>query len=435
MSNNHTLVAFVKTTYHFFPNLLSWINTIKDPRDTAKTNYPLKDLILVGLLLFIFKLGARRQIKFRLNDPILIKNLQCVFQYKSEKMSHGDTLNELLCKINPDNFSNIGILMIRRALRMKCFEKYRFLDKYYLLVIDGTGHLCFSKRHCDQCLKKKLKNGEIIYYHPVLEAKLILPFGMALSLETEFIENTDPSASRQDCELKACYRLLPRIKSRFPQLKICIVLDSLFANQQIIGMAEKYNWKYIINFKSGSIPTIAQEFEALLPLQPENKLTYRQKDICQDYKWVTEIEHEGHLVNVLSCHETKKNEAPKKFVWLTNLNVTQKNCFIIGNEGGRKRWKIENEGFNMQKNGGYNLEHAYSSNVLAVKNFYLLLQIAHIIAQFMEYGLLGKKVIRKVYGSVRNVAYKLLEEFKSAFLDNSAIDCLNKKIWVSFDTQ
>ena len=53
----------------------------------------------------------------------------------------------------------------------------------------------------------------------------------------------------------------------------------------------------------------------------------------------------------------------------------------------------------------------------------------------MEYGLLGKKVIRKVYGSVRNVAYKLLEEFKSAFLDNSTIDCLNKKIWVSFDTQ
>ena len=26
-------------------------------------------------------------------------------------------------------------------------------------------------------------------------------------------------------------------------------------------------WKYIINFKSGSIPTIAQEFEALFPLQ------------------------------------------------------------------------------------------------------------------------------------------------------------------------
>ncbi len=47
----------------------------------------------------------------------------------------------------------------------------------------------------------------------------------------------------------------------------------------------------------------------------------------------------------------------------------------------------------------------------------------------------GEEVIRKAYESVRNVAYKLLEEFKSAFLDNPAIDYLNKKIWVSFDTQ
>lgn len=38
-------------------------------------------------------------------------------------------------------------------------------------------------------------------YHPVLEAKLILPFGMALSLD--IFENTDPLASKQDCELKA----------------------------------------------------------------------------------------------------------------------------------------------------------------------------------------------------------------------------------------
>jgi len=69
---------------------------------------------------------------------------------------------------------------------------------------------------------------------------------MALSLETEFIENTDPSASKQDCELKACYRLLPKIKSAFPQLRICIGGDSLYANKNVMKMIKKYNWKYII---------------------------------------------------------------------------------------------------------------------------------------------------------------------------------------------
>ena len=87
-------------------------------------------------------------------------------------------------------------------------------------------------------------------------------------------------------------------------------------------MIKKYNWKYIITFKKGSIPTVYQEFEALLHLEPKNRLTYWKKD----------IDHEGHLVNVLvnvlSCYETKRNKAPKKFVWITNLNITEKNCFI-----------------------------------------------------------------------------------------------------------
>ena len=429
-----TLKSFIKTIRHFFPSFWGWVKSIPDPRNCQKITYPLESLIITGLLLFILRLGSRRQIKFELSSDILIQNLEKVFPYQAEKIPHGDTLNYLLSGVDPENISNLRTLMIRRLLRAKCFAPYRLLDRHYLIAIDGTGHVSFSKKHCDQCLQKKLKNGEIIYYHPVLEAKLILPFGMALSLDTEFMENTNPLASKQDSELKAGYRLLARIKSKFPQLKICLGLDSLFANRQIMEIAENYHWKYIINFKAGSIPTVAQEFNALLPLEPQNRLTFSQKDVRQDYQWVTEIDHEGHLVNVLSCHEIKEKQEPKDFVWLTNLNLTSKNCFIIANEGGRKRWKIENEGFNTQKNGGFNLEHAYSTNVFAVKNFYLLLQIAHILIQLMEYGILGKKRIKKLYGSAKNVAHRLMEELKFTLLDDLTLKWLDKRIRIYFDT-
>jgi len=429
-----TLKSFIKTIRHFFPSFWGWVKSIPDPRNCQKITYPLESLIITGLLLFILRLGSRRQIKFELSSDILIQNLEKVFPYQAEKIPHGDTLNYLLSGVDPENISNLRTLMIRRLLRAKCFAPYRLLDRHYLIAIDGTGHVSFSKKHCDQCLQKKLKNGEIIYYHPVLEAKLILPFGMALSLDTEFMENTNPLASKQDSELNAGYRLLARIKSKFPQLKICLGLDSLFANQQIMEIAENYHWKYIINFKAGSIPTVAQEFNALLPLEPQNRLTFSQKDVRQDYQWVTEIDHEGHLVNVLSCHEIKEKQEPKDFVWLTNLNLTSKNCFIIANEGGRKRWKIENEGFNTQKNGGFNLEHAYSTNVFAVKNFYLLLQIAHILIQLMEYGILGKKRIKKLYGSAKNVAHRLMEELKFTLLDDLTLKWLDKRIRIYFDT-
>jgi len=429
-----TLASFIKTIRHFFPSFWDWVKSIPDPRNCEKITYPLESLILIGLLLFILRLGSRRQIKFELSADTLIQNFKNLFPYQAQKIPHGDTLNYLLSGVDPENISNLRTLMIRRLLRAKCFAPYRLLGWYYLIVIDGTGHLSFSKKHCDQCLQKKLKNGETIYYHPVLEAKLILPFGMALSLDTEFIENTDPLASKQDCELKAGYRLLHRIKSNFPQLKICLGLDSLFANQKIMEIVEKYNWKYIINFKTGSIPTVAQEFEALLPLEPENRLSFYQKDVRQEYKWINQINHEEHRVNVLSCHEIKNNQQPKDFVWLTNLNITSKNCFIIANEGGRKRWKIENEGFNTQKNGGFNLEHAYSTNVFAVKNFYLLLQVAHILIQLLEYGLLGKKRIKKLYGSAKNVAHRLLEELKFTLVDDLTLKWLNKRIRIYFDT-
>ena len=42
----------------------------------------------------------------------------------------------------------------------------------------------------------------------------------------------------------------------------------------------------------------------------------------------------------------------------------------------RRRWKIENEGFNNQKNGIYDIEHLNSRNSNRMKNHYLLTQTA-----------------------------------------------------------
>ena len=75
-----------------------------------------------------------------------------------------------------------------------------------------------------------------------------------------------------------------------------------------------------------------------------------------------------------------------RFRWITNLTLKDKQVIELANQGGRIRWKIENEGFNVQKNGGFGLEHAYTTHPIASKVFYLLLQIAHLIAQLIERG-------------------------------------------------
>ena len=53
---------------------------------------------------------------------------------------------------------------------------------------------------------------------------------------------------------------------------------------------------------------------------------------------------------------------------------------------GRRRWKIENEGFNEQKNGTFCISHLCSRNENALRIHYCFIQIAHIIRQLLKYG-------------------------------------------------
>lgn len=432
-----TIKILFKTVWHFFPSFSGWLKDIPDFRDKAKSDYTLSQLFWVGVFLFLFKFKARRNIKFRLNSAEFIRNLSILATPLNSlnTVPHGDTLNYLLKGISSKYMAGLRTEMTRTLIRKKCFANDRLLGKYYLIVIDGTWMLNFNKRHCKHCLTRSTaKEGEYIYYHPILEAKLITFSGMAISITTEFIENKD-GATKQDCELKAFYRLTKRLKADFPQMKICLAADALYAAKQVFDICEKYHWKYIITLKKGSMPTTYAEFENLKKFTNENKENFTNAKVIQNYQWVTEINHEGRLFNALECVEiNRKNNKTTKFVWATNLPVRANNILQIA-QGGRARWKIENEGFNMQKNGGYGLEHAYSQDTVAMKNFYFLLQIAHIINQLIERGNLLKKNLLKTYGSIKNFSLALWNAFVSKVLSPDEIgELLNTRLQIRFDS-
>ena len=80
-------------------------------------------------------------------------------------------------------------------------------------------------------------------------------------------------------------------------------------------------------------------------------------------------------------------------MYMTDLPITNKNIketIYLG----RQRWKIENEGFNTQKNGTFDIGHLYSKDSTAIKVHYLMIQIAHIIRQLLEKGIKEIKELR-----------------------------------------
>ncbi len=417
--------ALARTVAHFFPKLCDWLGEVRDTRDQNRITYSRQFLLWMGLMPFLLKLGSRRRVRFELDSPEALANLNRLAQAEQEAMAHSDTLNYFLGHVPPASLARVRRQMIHRLVRMKALDSGRLFG-HFLVVLDATGQLHFRQRHCPHCLEQ-VHGEQTLYYHNVLEAKLVTPDGLALSLDSEFIENTDPKATKQDCELKAFRRLAERLKKDYPQLPLCLGFDGLYANGTVMDICRKNRWKYLITFKEGSLPALWTDYQALLDLCPQNRKTHGTPEgVKQTFAWVEQLEHvddqqRRHRVNAFQCRE-KQGDQTAFFAWLTNWHLSPDTIVTLANRGGRCRWKIENEGFNLQKNGGFNLEHAYSTGERQIKNFYVLLQIAHLILQLLERGSLLTQEAKRLFGSLANLARRLSESLRNVLIPADAID-------------
>jgi hypothetical protein len=426
-AQKHILRSFLGTAQRYGGKWQDIFGEVSDPREAGKISYPLPVLLFTGVLQFACQLGARRQINHKLRGNAGVgKKYRALFGV--EDIPHGDTLNYSFQQLKVDEVQEVVCRLMEKLMAQEELRQWRLFGIYDLIAVDGTGVLTYHERHCPFCLTRQLNNGQILYYHPVLEAKLVTPNGFAFSLMTEFIENNDPQATKQDCELKAFYRLAKRLKKRFPQTDFCVLLDGLFAGGPTLEICEKQDWKYLIVLTDEDLSTVNQEFETLLALPPENRREIDlNKGVRQAYRWMNGIEYtdsdqKAHTLNVLECveiHDDKQGHlTPTKFKWLTNFTLLSSNVPSIANRAGRLRWKIENEGFNLQKTGGFALEHAFSQHEIAHKVFYLLLQLAFIFFQLMTKCAWFIQAFPKGVGALKNIAYRLLEAWRNLRLDD-----------------
>jgi hypothetical protein len=386
-----------------------------------------------GLHLYLLQLGARRQLDYELRDAgaQVLANLNRLAQTEQTTLPVHDTLDHFIGHVKLAGWERLRRQCVQRLLRMKVLDAARLLGRPVLLL-DATGLICFHRRHCRCCLVQR-HGKQTLYLHPVLEAKLLGPAGVVVSLGSEFIENADADDAKgksaeqvkQDCELKAARRLLPRIKKEHPQLRFVLAVDNLYACGATFALARELNWSYVVTFKEGRTPALWQEYQSLLVMCPEKALTRRWGDgRVQQFRWVPHLDYQDSdgrrwKLNALECTETTTDGPRHYFAWLTDLPVVHKTVEEIAQQGGRYRWKVENEGFNRQKNSGLNLEHVYSIDPENWKAYYLLLQIAFVLTQLSERGSLLRRLALEsgrpfwqLFGSLKNVARRLLDSIR-----------------------
>ena len=441
------------TIFHFWPELNRWLDDVPDTRFAPLVVYHKRFLIWWGISLYLFQLASRRQLDFDLDarGTEVLNNFNRLAETQQETRPVHDTLDHFLGHTGAAPYAALRTRMLHRLFRMRCLEAAR-LQGRYVVALDATGHLAFRRPHCPHCLVYHHET-HTSYLHQVLEAKLLGPAGLTLSMASEFIENSDSNAAlsaesrKQDCELKALSRLLPQLRRDFPQLRLCLSGDSLYACGRLLQLAREYHCSYVLTFKSGHMPAVWRDFQGLLKLCPENTLERTTPEgVCRVYRWVHGLSYEDDQgrtwrFNAIQCTETVDGQTTT-FAWITDLDVDVRKVEDVATKGGRQRWHIENQGFNRQKNSGLNLEHAFSTDPELLKAYYYLLQIAHIILQMLEGGSLLRAVAAEfgrtpvqLFGSLKNIARRLLEAFRYFSLSDRAFDSLHaSRIQIRFDT-
>ena len=248
----------------------------------------------------------------------------------------------------------------------------------------------------------------------MLEAKLVLSEKIVISLDTEFIENENEKVSKNDCEINAAKRLLERLKKNYPRLSLCIQGDALYAAETVMKICKGNHWKYILTQKESRQALLAESYTWICEGggAKEVKAIGDEKGTGRFANHVEETAGKEQTANMYDYwYETTDKTGKKEiheFQWITNIELTEKNLEEMI-AAGRGRWKIENEGFNNQKNGIYDIEHLNSRNSNAMKNHYLLTQIADLL---MQLYLRWNPLVKEIGQSIKNTSSRLLESFR-----------------------
>ena len=422
-----------KVLHCHFPDLDQHLSSLTDPRKGE--TYTITEMVMSAIVMFLLECDSRNAFNNKSREEMFRKNYNSLFGLKLPQM---DAINDLFKILDFKEMEEIRCHLISNLMEKRVFHKFRFLNQFSHIAIDGTGIYNWGENPIqsikEQALSKESKNGKINYYSLLMEAVMVCKNGMIIPLITEWIENENPHYDKQDCESKAFKRMAVRLKKYFPRLKICILADGLYSNVSIMNICSEYNWKYITVFKDGNLPSVWEEINSLLKLsggfssatQFTANSTHRIK---RSFNWIKDIEYQKHNLNWIECNqemtniETNEKFKTNRFVFLTNMDVN-KNNIAKTLMAGRARWSIEDH-FNTQKNRGGNLHHKFNrNNFNAIKNWHNTRQLAFLIKELVKHSIEVKELTKKY-----KLTWKELWEIINGYL----YFCLVENLMQSFD--
>jgi hypothetical protein len=372
---------------------------IPDPRDPERVSYGLHDTLMSGFAMMFFQYTNLLEFQRKMQQRRHRCNLETIFgvhEVPSDTQMR-DILDgvpvELIRSLLPVLFEKI-----RRAGWAKDFtttvSSGADQGAYYTLVLDGSDYFHSTRLQCPSCLQRQDSAGQVHFRHTVVSGTLVKAGShRVLPVDAEEVRNDD-GQEKQDCELNAAKRFIPRLRYEHPQLPLIIGGDDLYCHEPFIVHLREHRMHYVLVCKPGSHPEVSREVEAQDALGALARGQWHEGPACRRRFYTYRLARGVALTGSGRVRGTflagwAHDRAGKQLyhnAWFTDLDVTAENVSeVVGI--GRSRWKIENEQFKVQKNHGYELTHNYGhgQQTLSIV-FYLLNLLAFIAHMILERG-------------------------------------------------
>ena len=410
------LIIIFKTV---FPNLLNDLANLSDGRNQSYVEYSMQEITVIRLIALCCGIQSMKEIVTKLNKKEFISNINQILDTNLTDFPCDDTISNIINSIDIVELDKLRTKLTKKLIESKTLDKFRLSNGSFYVVIDGSGlfstRIDLGKNCIYKIHNKGSKNEYTEYQYYVLEAKLICN-DYVFSFATEFVENAymNTETEKQDCELKAAHRLLDKIRDAYPKLPITIGGDALYVNKPFMDACKDHKMDYILRYKDTVMSSIMEEFDTV------EKTTFNEYEYVNDIGFGSRTKNTEGSTNVIRYTSNGENSEQKDilidlshningstFMFVTSLKITKSNYKEIVLVG-RRRWKIENQGFKAQKSRVLNIEHCYTFDSNGMKANYYFIQIAHLLLTILYYGSSIIKKLKETKVEISNLIYQEL---------------------------
>ena len=372
---------------------------IPDSRDPDRTDYSLHDTLMSGFAMMFFQypnlLEFQRKMKQRRHQC----NLETIFGVR--EVPSDTQMRDILDGVPVDLLRPLLPVLFEKIRRAGWAREFTTAvssgadrGTYYTVMLDGSDYFHSTRLQCSSCLQRRDSSGAVHFRHTVVSGTLVKAGShRVLPLDVEEVRNED-GQDKQDCEINAAKRLIPRLRHEHPQLALIVGGDDLYCHEPFILQLREHRMHHVLVCKPGSHPEVYREVETQEALGATERGAWHEGPACRRRFYTYRLARgvaltgsgrvRGTFLEVWSHNRLGKQLYHN--AWFTDLEVRADNVAEIVRIG-RSRWKIENEQFNVQKNHGYELTHNYGHGQQTLSMvFYLLNLLAFIAHMILDRG-------------------------------------------------